>query len=92
VLGAPAWARAAAVAIAFLVPLLVFFGLRRGHSVPNRTPPRAAAEEIDEAWLQEHIFSYPAEVVGTAWDRSVGEAEVAALLALEGKLESRSMR
>jgi len=51
-------------------------------------PPPAA---IDRAWLEEKIFSVPPEVVGAAWDRRVGPAEVAAMLARlvqQGKIES----
>ena len=47
------------------------------------------AEPIDRAWLEEHLFTMPPEVVGAAWDRNVGSAEVAAVLArltAEGKL------
>lgn len=51
----------------------------------------SAAIAIDRAWLDEKVFSLRPEVVGAAWDRSVGSAEVAALLArltAEGKLAS----
>jgi len=44
---------------------------------------------VDRAWLDAHVFALAPEVVGAAWDRSVGSAEVAALLArltAEGKL------
>ena len=46
---------------------------------------------VDEAWLREHIFSQPAEVVAAAWDDEIGAAEVVALIARlesEGKLSS----
>lgn len=46
---------------------------------------------IDEAWLQQHILKYPAEIVSAAWDDSIGSAEVVTLLArmtVDGKLES----
>jgi uncharacterized membrane protein YgcG len=46
---------------------------------------------VDEAWLREHIFSQPAEVVAAAWDDEIGAAEVVALIARmesEGKLAS----
>jgi hypothetical protein len=50
-----------------------------------------AADGVDEAWLREHILEHPAEVVGAAWDGSIGKSEVVALIARmvgEGKLES----
>jgi hypothetical protein len=46
---------------------------------------------IDEPWLREHILRHPPEVVGAAWDASVGKPEVVALIArlvAEGKLQS----
>jgi len=53
------------------------------------------AQRVDEAWLRDHIFKYPAEVVAAAWDENVGTAEVVALLArmeADGKLESSVSR
>lgn len=47
--------------------------------------------QIDDRWIAEHILKYPAEVVGAAWDDSIGTPEVVALIARlvrEGKLES----
>ena len=35
----------------------------------------------DEAWLEEHLFRYPPELVGAAWDGATSAAEVAGLLA-----------
>jgi uncharacterized membrane protein YgcG len=52
---------------------------------------RVTTGQIDEAWLREHILKYPAEVVGAAWDETVGLSEVVALIARmvsEGKLTS----
>jgi uncharacterized membrane protein YgcG len=49
------------------------------------------AEQVDEAWIKERILKHPAEVVGAAWDSSIGTQEVVALIARmvsEGKLES----
>ena len=45
-----------------------------------------------EAWLKEHVFRWPPELVGAAWDGSTAAPEVAGLLARlvqEGKLASR---
>ena len=38
-------------------------------------------DQIDERWIAEHILKYPAEVVGAAWDDSIGTPEVVALIA-----------
>lgn len=48
---------------------------------------------VDEEWLRAHVLRLPPEVVGAAWDRATGSAEVAGLLARlvqEGKLSSRT--
>ena len=90
--GAPGWVRALVASAALLVPLLVFLGLRRRSRELDRIAPLTEPEVIDQGWLESHLFRYPAEIVGTAWDSSVGQAEVAALLArlvAEGKLASR---
>jgi uncharacterized membrane protein YgcG len=45
---------------------------------------------VGRPWLEKNVFNHRPEVVGTAWDNTTGEAEVAALIAvmtLEGKLE-----
>jgi uncharacterized membrane protein YgcG len=46
---------------------------------------------IDRTWIEANVLPLAPEVVGAAWDRNVGSAEVAALLArltAEGKLAS----
>jgi uncharacterized membrane protein YgcG len=46
---------------------------------------------INSAWIERNILAYPAEVVGGAWDGSIGTPEVVALIArmtAEKKLES----
>jgi uncharacterized membrane protein YgcG len=58
----------------------------RGHLEPL-TPE----ESIDPAWLTRHVLAYKPEVVGAVYDKDIGEAEVAAVLArleLEGKVHS----
>ncbi len=48
---------------------------------------------IDTTWIEQHIVAHPAEVVGAAWDGSIGAPEVVALIARmtgEGKLESKA--
>lgn len=89
---APAPVRAAVAAGALLVPLLLWVGLRRRDRHLDEVAPLTPTDAIDETWLRETLFFLPAEVVGTAWDRGVGQAEVTALLArlvAEGKLSSR---
>jgi len=41
----------------------------------------AVPGRIDDAWLQQHVFIYPAEKVASLWDAHAGPAEVAAMLA-----------
>jgi uncharacterized membrane protein YgcG len=46
---------------------------------------------VDAAWLEEKVFALAPEVVGAIWDRAVGSAEVAAVLARmtqEGRLRT----
>lgn len=89
---APKLVRASVAAGALLLPLVLVAGLRRRERELDRVAPATPPAEVDEGWLDGHIFRYPAEVVGASWDRAVGEAEVAALLArlvAEGRLSSR---
>ncbi len=74
------------VAGALLFLLLIF---RRDRALGRFAA--AKRDPIDASWLEEKVFALPPEVVGAAWDRSVGSAEVAATLARltqEGKLKS----
>lgn len=53
--------------------------------------PVLYAEQVTRAFLDEHIFVHPAEVIGAAWDNHVGPRAVSALIARwisEGKLAS----
>lgn len=79
--GAPGVVRALVALGALLVPLLLFLGLRRWERELDRIAPLTPPGEVTPSWLRTHLFEHPAEVVGTAWDRSVGKAEVAALQA-----------
>lgn len=84
----------AAIAIAVSIVLgltalavLAFFAQEEsyGRFAPVKT------DQIDDTWIAEHILKYPAEVVGAAWDDSIGTPEVVALMARmvsEGTLES----
>ncbi len=85
----PPQIRAAAVALllaTFLLLVVYFF--RREKSV-GRFESWDQLLPTGEAWLQQNIFAYPAEVVGAAWDETSSEPEVSALLARliqEGKI------
>ena len=84
------WERAAGVAAFVAGGLAFFLAVRRRDRALGRFAP-GAPERIDTAWLEEKVFALTPEVVGAAWDRNVGSAEVAATLARltqEGKLRS----
>lgn len=62
---------------------------RRWGRLPQTTGIDRAA--LDRTWIEETLLRLRPEVAGAFWDRSVGRAEVSALLArlvAEGKLES----
>lgn len=65
--------------IVFVVVQVVAL-LRREREGGRFEPPTPLAE-IDESWLQAHVFDRPPEVVGAAWDYDTSESEVSALLA-----------
>ncbi len=47
---------------------------------------------VDDAWVEQNVLAHPPEVIGTAWDGTVGQPELAALLARmeqEGKVSTR---
>lgn len=86
-------------AVALLLPLALLLALgerwlawRRRDGALGRFEPLPDRATIDRAWLETHVFGTAPEVIGAAWDRTVGGAEVAALIArlvAEGKIESR---
>lgn len=82
--GSPGW-RLALLAGLIAGVLLRLAAFRRGEREAGRFAGAVADRDIDAAWLETNVFKLPAEVVGAAWDRSVGSAEVAATLA---RLES----
>jgi hypothetical protein len=88
---APLLVRRAATVLSWLgVLAFAWWALRRERAVGRLAGPRRV-DTIDRGWLQEHVFSLPPEEVGAAWDREIGAAEVAAMLArlqLEGKISS----
>jgi uncharacterized membrane protein YgcG len=74
---------------AFAWLLRAFFA---SENARGRFAPLTPVASIDAAWLREHVFSIPAEIVGAAWDTTTGAPEVAAMIARmvqEGKLASR---
>lgn len=86
----PAWRYSllAVLALFVIVLLVAWHRHERGLGKFAALTPRTS---IDEAWLREHVFSHPPEVVGAAWDLKTSASEVAALLArltLEKKLAS----
>src|SRR5262249_4333909 len=71
--------RVIAIAVAVVLgvtalAVLAFFVREESHGrfVPVTT------DYIDEGWIAEHVMKYPAEVVGAAWDDSIGTPEVVA--------------
>jgi hypothetical protein len=80
---------AAVAAVAVFTTLVVgwFFVRERSH---GRFAP-LPVDGVDEEWIRGHILKHPAEVVGAAWDGTIGSQEVVALIARmvsEGKLET----
>lgn len=92
---APARVPPAAVGLGLGLAALGASFFLRGAIARERELGRLAplpAEAIDRDWLERHVFCLAPEEVGAAWDRSIGSAEVASMLArmqLEGKLDSR---
>jgi len=98
--GGPGWPRAAAwrrfalhgstlaalvVFPVFMVARLVWRERATGRLGASTAPP------VSRADLERDIFAHPPEVIGAAWDGSVGEPEVGAVVARlvqEGKLRS----
>jgi len=69
--------------------LLLLIFLQRERSLGRFAPVDTTG--VDSAWIENHILSHPAEVVGATWDGRVSTSEVVALIArmtAEGKLES----
>ena len=95
VLRLPRTLRLGAVALVLLAALERLAWLLRRDRALGRFEPGPDPASIDRAWLEANLLSTPPEVVGAAWDRSIGSAEVAALLARlvqEGKLSSEVER
>lgn len=83
--------RYAAFAAALVAMAVLWVRFRRQEVALGRYEPPQAPAEWDEGWLAEHLFALRPEEAGALWDRRVGPAEVAAVLArlvAEGKLAS----
>jgi uncharacterized membrane protein YgcG len=90
--GAPPWIRYALLALLLAGTAGLGRQFWRRERALGRFAPLTDPASIDRPWLEEHVFSFPAEVVGAAWDDRTGTAEVAALIARlvhEKKLGSR---
>jgi len=80
----------AVTALLGIFALLVLVFLMRERSLGRLAPVDPIG--IDNAWIENNILTYPAEVIGAAWDGRIGTSEVVALIArmtAEGKLESK---
>jgi hypothetical protein len=78
---------AALVAFLLLLLGLRLWFIRREERIGRYAPP----PDVDRLWLERNLLGMKPEVVGTAWDDTTGEAEVAALIArmaMEGKIEN----
>lgn len=74
---------------AFFAILLVF---RLGFVKREEGAGRYATIEVNRLWLEQTLLPIKPEVVGTAWDDSTGQPEVAALIArmaIEKKLDNQ---
>lgn len=77
-----------------LIALAVFCGVAllamyRSEKSSGLFDEPLATKEIDDAWLQQHVFAYPPEVATAVWRDNTGVLQVSALLArmqLEGKI------
>jgi len=86
----PAEIVVAVMALVGIFALLVLVFLMRERSLGRLAPVDPIG--VDSAWIENNILTYPAEVVGAAWDGRIGTSEVVALIArmtAEGKLESK---
>jgi uncharacterized membrane protein YgcG len=78
-------------ALSLAVVTILLLRFRRHESELGRYDDTDVPDPIGRAYLDEHLLSRRAEVVGAFWDRKIGPPEVAATLArlvAEGKLKS----
>jgi uncharacterized membrane protein YgcG len=71
--------------------ILLAFLFYRGELPSGRFAPLVPVEEIDRPWLEANILTQRPEVIGAAWDDTIGAPEVAAVLArltAAGKIRS----
>ncbi len=70
------------VLAAFAVALVLFYaGWRRRENALGRFAPLTPPGAIDEAWLEQNLFTLAPEEAGALWDETIGPPEVAAVLA-----------
>jgi len=89
--GTERWQRAAIFGALLLGTLALGFSFWRRESALGRFQAPAAADAVDEAWLDQTVFSLLPEEAGALWDDDVGAPEVTAVLAgltAEKKLET----
>ncbi len=84
--------QAIVLAVLVIPPVIFILAFLRLEKTTSRFDPLTPPEEIDDAWLEKHVFTMPPEVAGAAWDNRTDASEVAALLARlvqEKKIRSR---
>jgi uncharacterized membrane protein YgcG len=89
--GTERWQRAVIFGVLLLTTLALGISFRRRESALGRFQESAAPDAVDEAWLDETVFSLLPEEAGALWDDVVGAEEVTAVLAgltAEKKLET----
>ena len=85
--------RAAILATLLLATLLIGVVFYRREASLGRFREPAPPDAIDEAWLDQRLFSLLPEEAGALWDESIGAPEVTAVLArltAEKKLETHA--
>ena len=90
--GAPLWLRGLVLVLLWLLVLRQGIGFLAHERKMGRFDDLIPVDQIDTAWLEEHVFSMAPELVGATWDKTTDASEVAAVLArmvLEEKLKSR---
>ncbi len=91
-LGTPLITRLALAAAAVAAVLLLLARLWQHDRKAGRFIPLEPLSAVTPEFLEREIYSHLPEVIGTAWDDSVSQAEIAAIIARmsqEGKLATR---
>lgn len=69
------------LAALFVIPALLLAHFYASEWIRGRFAPLDPPDATSQRRLEEDVLVHPAEVVGAAWDRETGSAEVAALVA-----------